>query len=1377
MRSYSYIQLIRLAGSFERAIEGILPTPKLTVFLAAFFISLNTFGQLAATFTNKKDACDGLNNGSVDVTVTGSTGSITVNFFGPPNKTVFPTDGVPEPVTGLAPRTSPSEYLIVVQDDNGSVVYNLEIFNITPDLSASLNTLTDNTDCSSPNGSIDIDVSGGTGSYAYSWTGPGGFTATTQDISGLLGGNYSVDVFDNGTNCFRSLGPFTVTDPAVAIQNITTSSPLALCPGTDAVIDLDGSENGKKYEIMVNGSASGAIATGDGSPISITLTSGNFADADVLTVEGFDGLCPARYPMNGSVTISMSTESVAPTSATADNTNYCDDAVPANITLSYSGGSLGTGATAEWYNDAGFTNNVGNGNNLIITPAPSVSMTYYVRFEGSCNTTTGQSVSITVDNASVAPTSATADNTNYCDNAAPANITLSYSGGSLGMGATAEWYSDAGFTTNVGNGNNLTITPAPSVSTTYYVRFEGTCGITTAQSVSVTVDNASVAPTSATADNTNYCDDAVPANITLSYSGGSLGTGATAEWYSDAGFTTNVASGNNQPIAAPNATTTYYVRFESGCGNTADLSVTITVDNASLAPTSASVDSPAYCDNAAPANITLTYAGGSLGTGATAQWYDDAGFTNNLGNGNNLTITPAPSVSTTYFVRFEGTCGTTSAQSVLVDVASSPDATITGALSSCANTVETYSVAAGAASYVWSLSGGHGSITSGAGTNAIQITWGAVDGDDQLKVDIIGNAPASCPATNTITLSVFSTLPALTNQSTDVCQNSASFPILMATPVAGATVNWYIGSSATGTLVATGDTFTPTAAELDLTTPATTTFTYLQDIGCLVSPDATYDVVVVPQPDAGTDNSITACSADAPIDLFTQLGGTPVAGGSWTDDDNSGALTGSTFDPSTSPTGIFNFTYQVDGVGACSGQIATAVVTVTVDVSSVAPTSATVDKPNYCDDAVPTTITLSYAGGTLGTGATAEWYDDAAITNNIGSGNDMQITAPVATSTYYVRFEGTCNTTTEQSVTVTVDNISVAPTSAVVDISTYCIDAIPPTITLSYVGGTLGTNASAEWYDDAAFTNNIGSGNDLGIAGTGVTSTYYVRFEGSCGNTSEQSVTVTVNSTSLPPIPDQTNYLGCTYANPPTLNTPGTGIVWYADIALTTVVATGNSYTPVAGTDIDMQVIGTTSFYVTQNEGCGESSAVQVDVTLEGVTADLGLVRDTYPEQDIGAIEVKNIFSTDPPYEVSLEDPSGVVYDWKTLEPDLLGEYKYTFTLLSAEDYTVLVRDAKGCILPIDQTIGLRTDVFIPNVFTPNDDGYNEFFKVLNIKPNTQIIITNRWGVKVFESDDYQNDWRADNLPEGVYFYTIKMAGQVYHGNVEVWRNKGPGSN
>ena len=110
--------------------------------------------------------------------------------------------------------------------------------------------------------------------------------------------------------------------------------------------------------------------------------------------------------------------------------------------------------------------------------------------------------------------------------------------------------------------------------------------------------------------------------------------------------------------------------------------------------------------------------------------------------------------------------------------------------------------------------------------------------------------------------------------------------------------------------------------------------------------------------------------------------------------------------------------------------------TVNIKDISVAPASATVDRNDLCP--ADGNIVLTYSGGTLGTNATAEWYSDAAFTTNVGSGNDLTLATPNATTTYYVRFEGDCNTTAAQSVTVNIKDISVAPASATVDRNDLC---------------------------------------------------------------------------------------------------------------------------------------------------------------------------------------------------------------------------------------------------------------------------------------------------------------------------------------------------
>ncbi|MET4105522.1 gliding motility-associated C-terminal domain-containing protein [Hymenobacter sp. UYP22] len=80
-------------------------------------------------------------------------------------------------------------------------------------------------------------------------------------------------------------------------------------------------------------------------------------------------------------------------------------------------------------------------------------------------------------------------------------------------------------------------------------------------------------------------------------------------------------------------------------------------------------------------------------------------------------------------------------------------------------------------------------------------------------------------------------------------------------------------------------------------------------------------------------------------------------------------------------------------------------------------------------------------------------------------------------------------------------------------------------------------------------------------------------------------------------------------------------------------------------------------------------------------------------------------------------------------------------------------------------------EVFVPNIITPNHDDKNEtFIPRFSCRPARLQVFT-RWGNKVFETDTYRNDWRADNLPDGLYYYHLKDAdGRAIKGWVTVER-------
>ena len=84
------------------------------------------------------------------------------------------------------------------------------------------------------------------------------------------------------------------------------------------------------------------------------------------------------------------------------------------------------------------------------------------------------------------------------------------------------------------------------------------------------------------------------------------------------------------------------------------------------------------------------------------------------------------------------------------------------------------------------------------------------------------------------------------------------------------------------------------------------------------------------------------------------------------------------------------------------------------------------------------------------------------------------------------------------------------------------------------------------------------------------------------------------------------------------------------------------------------------------------------------------------------------------------------------------------------------------------------TNLVIPSAFSPDADGINDLWTIrggLNENyPNNKIVIFNRWGIKVYESKGYQNDWdgtynnnmsttSSSNLPVGTYFYVLDLNG------------------
>lgn len=84
---------------------------------------------------------------------------------------------------------------------------------------------------------------------------------------------------------------------------------------------------------------------------------------------------------------------------------------------------------------------------------------------------------------------------------------------------------------------------------------------------------------------------------------------------------------------------------------------------------------------------------------------------------------------------------------------------------------------------------------------------------------------------------------------------------------------------------------------------------------------------------------------------------------------------------------------------------------------------------------------------------------------------------------------------------------------------------------------------------------------------------------------------------------------------------------------------------------------------------------------------------------------------------------------------------------------------AEGCADSDSAFICIENPFFIPNLLTVNGDNLNDTFKIRGIRSGYwQLDIFNRWGHQVFSSPTYNQDWKAENLESGTYFYILKNA-------------------
>ncbi len=153
--------------------------------------NLSNVGGATVTLDSLNDeSCPGACDGSIGITATGL-GTLVYGWL--------PNGQTSEDISSLCA----DRYIVSVTDGAGCIT--VEAYDIAPadTFDLAVNRLTDASCDNTNDGSVDIAITGNSSGYLYNWSGPGGFTATVQDLTSVSNGDYGLTITD-GNGCMDS---------------------------------------------------------------------------------------------------------------------------------------------------------------------------------------------------------------------------------------------------------------------------------------------------------------------------------------------------------------------------------------------------------------------------------------------------------------------------------------------------------------------------------------------------------------------------------------------------------------------------------------------------------------------------------------------------------------------------------------------------------------------------------------------------------------------------------------------------------------------------------------------------------------------------------------------------------------------------------------------------------------------------------------------------------------------------------------------------------------------------------------------------------------------------------------------------------------------
>jgi gliding motility-associated-like protein len=515
----------------------------------------------------------------------------------------------------------------------------------------------------------------------------------------------------------------------------------------------------------------------------------------------------------------------------------------------------------------------------------------------------------------------------------------------------------------------------------------------------------------------------------------------------------------------------------------------------------------------------------------------------------------------------------------------------------------------------------------------------------------------------------------------------------------GATINGATGEITDGV---GGTTYT-----LEYTTSGSCSASSTEDVTVNSSDDASFDL---------TDYCVG--TANAATNIIT-AGGTFTFNPAVADGATINGVTGEITD------GVVGTTYTLEYTtsGSCSASS-------TEDVTVNSSDDASFDLTDYCVGTANAATNIITAGGTFA-------FNPAVADGATINGVTGEITDGVGGTTYAIEYTtmGACSASSSENIVV-----NALPTPSIIGNTQYCT-------------GTPAQLSTDQVYASYNWNNGMITQNGLFTVVDNPISVTITDLNGCVGTTPEVNVTegdlvpqfnadvvsgcspltvVFTNTTAEP-----TSNCNWNFGNGSTASDCGPVTVTYLtegtyDVSLTASTAAGCSGTTTENDYIYVEDAPTASFYVSSSNLSGLNTTVDLINTSVGATSYQWNFGDTSQS-------------------VSSENPS------------------HTYPVNTPGTYVVelIAYSALGCSDTAWNGVTVKDELiyYVPNTFTPDDDGYNQEFKPVfteGFDPyDYKLLIFNRWGEIIFESNDANFGWDGTyggkQVQDGTYVWTIEF--------------------